>query len=119
MQTAGIYLQSIYQVSSIDYEWLEIIKRLKKYGVKSTGNKTADYTLLKKLERREAETDSCAPNLMNIPQPEQTKLKEGKKEAKTENTPENSLNQLENLDLLGSQIFAAVKMNNKIRHKKN
>ena len=46
-----------------DAEHAEIIRRLRKYGIKSTGNKSLDKQILHRLELKDAEKESSVTGI--------------------------------------------------------
>ena len=74
MQEISFYSGRLHQSNKIDDEWFAIIKRLKSYGFSSTGSKSGDYALLRKIELKQAEQNSTISDLLTISSSEQQKL---------------------------------------------
>ena len=112
MQEISFYSGILYQSDNIDDEWFSIIKRLKNYGFNSTGSKSGDYALLRKIEIRQIEQNNIVSNLLTISSSEQQKIQDDKQKVKGEYNNNTDLNLFEAANLLGTQILLTVKMNN-------
>lgn len=94
-----------------DAEHEEIIRRLRKYGIKSTGNKSLDKQILHRLELKDAEKESSVTTkFLTVSKAEQEKIQEKKKEKRIENNPTNYPNSMKGAKILGEQIMLAIKM---------
>lgn len=110
---------------SIDAEWARILARLREYGIKSSGSKTADTAKLRDLEMQELQTLKLPTNkFLTITKNEQQKIIEQKQK----NNPSKQIKKEENkkdinqkdskktqqaMNILGEQIYLAIKMRNK------
>ena len=52
-------ISAINQMACMDYEYMQIIRRLKMYGLSPTGSKSADKARLHEIELREAKKENC------------------------------------------------------------
>lgn len=82
MAINGITSFSSYHVcsgSGIDAEWERIQRRLKEYGIKSSGSKAADMSKLRDIEMREVKTLTApSSKFLTITKSEQEKIIEQK-----------------------------------------
>ena len=120
MAINGITSFSSYHVcsgSGIDAEWERIQRRLKEYGIKSSGSKAADMSKLRDIEMREVKTLTApSSKFLTITKSEQEKIieqknshkvnKQLKKEEKDENTQKA-------MHTIGEQIYLVIKMKKK------
>ena len=94
-----------------DAEHAEIIRRLRKYGIKSTGNKSLDRQILHRLELKDAEKESgITTKFLTVSRGEQEKIQAKKKEKRIEKNPTNYPNSMKGAKILGEQIMLAIKM---------
>lgn len=128
MAINGIASFSSFHVCSnngTDTEWERILRRLKEYGVKTTGSKANDLAKLRDIEMQEMKT-LTAPTckFLTISQSEQEKFFAHKKEIKQnmqikqeKNNKNISTEKHEKtekaINALGEQIYLAIKMKNK------
>ncbi len=106
-----------------DEEWKRIILRLwYKYGIQSTGSKSADKQKLHELELKEMEYQTTVTSkFLTVTRGEQEKILKKKKDKRIENNPELYPNTTKGAKILGEQIFLAIQMkqgNNKLNNKK-
>ena len=106
-----------------DEEWKRIILRLwYKYGIKSTGSKSADKQKLHELELKEMEYQTTVTSkFLTVTKGEQEKILKRKKDKRIENNPELYPNTTKGAKILGEQIFLAIQMkqgNDKLNSKK-
>ncbi len=82
MAINGVTSFSSYHVcsgSGIDAEWERIQRRLKEYGIKSSGSKAADMSKLRDIEMREVKTLTApSSKFLTITKSEQEKIIEQK-----------------------------------------
>jgi hypothetical protein len=95
-----------------DYEWQQIIDRLyRKYGIRSTKSKTRDKEILHALELKEAQKEnSITTKFLTVSKNEQEKIQEKKKEKRVENNPKAYPNSVKGAEILGQQLYLAIKM---------
>lgn len=97
-----------------DNEHLEIMRRLRAYGVMPTGDKTADKNKLREIELKKAKEETSVSNkFYTVSIAEQEKIQEKKKEKRIENNPELGDKQLKNLGVKGEQIYIAIQLKKK------
>jgi len=106
-----------------DAEWKRIILRLwYKYGIRSTGSKSADKQKLHELELKEMEYETATTSkFLTVTKSEQEKILKKKKEKRIENNPEQYKDSNKGAEVLGKQIFLAIQMKqeqDKINNKK-
>ena len=106
-----------------DEEWKQIILRLwYKYGIQTTGSKSADKLKLHELELKEMEYETAPTSkFLTVTKGEQEKILKKKKEKRIENNPELYKNSTKGAEVLGKQIFLAIQMKqeqDKINNKK-
>ena len=106
-----------------DAEWKRIILRLwYKYGIHSTGSKSADKQKLHELELKEMEYETTVTSkFLTVTKAEQEKILKKKKDKRIENNPELYPNSRKGAEILGKQILLAIQMKqeqNKINNKK-
>ena len=94
-----------------DFEQQEIARRLLAYGIKPSGNKTADRAKLREIELRKAKDSNCIlSNLFTVSNQEQEKIQNAKKEKRKELMPEIQPEKFEGSKIKGEQIYLAIKM---------
>ena len=95
-----------------DEEWKRIILRLwYKYGIQSTGSKSADKQKLHELELREMEYETAVTSkFLTVTKSEQEKILKRKKEKRIENNPELYKDITKWAEILGKQVFLAIQM---------
>lgn len=103
------------QFCSYDSETLEIMRRLRQYGVTPTGDKTTDKAKLHEIELKKAEQENCICNkFLTVSIAEQEKIQNKKKKKRIELNPElkSDYNQkkFEGAKALGQQIYLSIKM---------
>lgn len=108
---------------SNDIEQKMIAARLRQYGIKPTGEKSADRAKLREIELREAQKQNTITNkFLTVTKGEQEKIQAQKKELKKQVNPEqfpNSEKIQRRKDVekaekaLGEQLFLAIKMKEK------
>lgn len=128
MAIEGIASFSSFHVCSnngTDAEWERILRRLKEYGIKTSGSKASDWAKLRDIEMQEMQTLTVPSNkFITITKSEQEKflarkkdVKQNKQIQKEENNkeiiPENYKKTEKAINALGEQIYLAIKMKNK------
>ena len=97
-----------------DEEHKRIMRKLMAYGYRSTGSKSGDRELLRKIELKQAEMETCVSSkFITISRTEQEKIQEKKKEKRVENNPELYQQTMQGQQILGEQIMLAIEMKNK------
>ena len=97
-----------------DEEHRRIMRKLMAYGYRSTGSKSGDKELLRKIELKLAEMENCVSDkFITVTRTEQEKIQEKKKEKRVENNPELFQNTMQGQKLLGEQIMLAIEMSKK------
>lgn len=106
------------QVScSIDYEYQQIIKRLIIYGLKPSGNKSADRARLHEIELREAKKENTITSkFLTVSKSEQQKIQDKKKEKRAEINPNIDPSKMKGMQILGEQIMLAINMKKEKRN---
>ena len=104
---------AFFSVSRVrDMEWQQIIDRLwNKYGIRSTGSKSADKAKLHELELKEAEqlNGECSCYLfLTIQKNELDKIKEKKKKKDIKRNPEKHPEITQGAEILGIQILLTI-----------
>lgn len=100
--------------TTIDYEYMQIIRKLAQYGLKPTGSKSTDRARLREIELRQAEKESCVTTkFLTVTTEEQEKIQAKKKEKKAENNPDIYQNKI-GQEALGEQIMLAIKLKDKL-----
>ncbi len=96
-----------------DTEWQRIIELLSsKYGVKSSGSKSADKAKLHELELREAQRENTVTSkFLTVTKGEQEKIQEKKKTKRKDINLEKKSENQQGAKILGEQIYIAIKMN--------
>ena len=113
IQSIG-FTPSISCSSSVDPEEKEIMRRLLAYGITPTGNKITDKAKLRQIELEKAKNSNFViPDLLTVSKSEQEHIQETKKEKKKENKQKQNLNELESLNIIGSQIYTAIQLKKK------
>ena len=96
---------------AMDEEEKAIMRRLKQYGIKGTGRKSADKAKLHDIELREAQKEDCITNkFLTVTKGEQEKIQDKKKEKRKEINPEKYPNSEQAQKVMGEQIYLAIKM---------
>lgn len=97
-----------------DAEHERIIKKLQKYGIKTSGSKTLDKEKLHEIELREAQKEtSVTSKFLTVSSNEQEEIQEKKKEKRTENAQGVYQEAMKGQELLGQQIMIAIDMKRK------
>ena len=114
IQPVGCSVQNV----NIDWEEQQIIRRLKTYGVKPTGNKTTDRAKLHQLELQEAKkSTNIKKDFFTISESDLKEIQQGQQE---QNMPkvEPDINQsaMQGATILGEQLFLAHLMKKKIQN---
>ena len=109
---------AFFSVSRVrDTEWQQIIDRLwNKYGIRSTGSKSADKAKLHELELKEAEQlngECSCGRFLTIQKNELDKIKEKKKKKDIKRNPEKHPEVTQGAEILGKQILLAIQMKGK------
>ena len=98
----------------IDEEWKRIIRRLKVYGIRSTGSKAKDKEILRSIELKKVQMENIVSSkYITISKGEQEKILAKKKEKKGENNPKLTQSNQHGAKLLGEQLYLAIQMKNK------
>lgn len=104
----GFYIRT----SDLDYEYKKILRKLKEYGMISTGDKQVDRTMLIKKETEKIkDSDSIDPNILTVSVEEQMRIIEKQKE--NSNNEKDSRYQCTNFEgqkILGEQLYQAILM---------
>ena len=83
-KTEQISMFSFLNLPCIDREEQEILRRLLKYGIRGTGNKSIDKAKLHEIELREAQKENTiSSKFLTVGKNEQEKIQDKKKEKKT------------------------------------
>lgn len=99
----------------IDREEQEILRRLLKYGIRGTGNKSTDRAMLHELELRDAKKeDAVTSEFLTVGKNEQEKIQDKKKERKAEAYPDIKQTETKGAKTLGEQIYLAIQMKKNI-----
>lgn len=99
-----------------DEEHRRIIRKLMAYGYRSTGSKSGDRELLRKIELKQAEMENCVSSkYLTVSKAEQEKIQEKKKEKRIENNPELYQQTMQGQQILGEQIMLAIEMKKKAK----
>jgi len=94
-----------------DDEHKRIMRKLMSYGILPTGNKIADYNLLRKIELDLAQAENCISNkFITVTKQEQEKIQKKKKEKKVENSPELYQDKLQGQQILAEQMKIALEL---------
>ena len=97
--------------SGPDNEHLEIMRRLRAYGVTPTGDKTTDKNKLREIELKKAKEATTVTNrFYTVSIAEQEKIQEKKKEKKKELNPEFKLEDFNGLKAQGEQTYLLLKL---------
>ena len=105
-----------YIVAKTDYEWLQIIQKLRKYGISSSKNKSRDVAMLREFELKEAENaKSLNANFLTLNQSELETIREENKKNYIENNSGSMLDSQKASKILGEQLYLAIMM--KKQHK--
>ena len=122
---ASFSSHNICTYSSTDAEWERILRRLREYGIKTSGSKATDWAKLHDIELQEAKNITVVSNkFVTIKKGEQEKIIARKKERKQQcqiknkNTekelnPDQYNNTQKAMNILGEQIYLAIKMKKK------
>lgn len=124
MAIDGIMLFSSVHVctnSGVDAEWERIMRRLKEYGVKTTGTKSGDWAKLRDIEMQEAKNITVVTGrFLTVTKGEQEKIIARKKEKRQNRQLENDDGSIVNTEkyeqtqkamtALGQQIYFAIKI---------
>lgn len=97
-----------------DEEHKRIMRKLMAYGYRSTGSKSGDKELLRRIELKQAEMENCVSSkYITVSRGEQEKIQEEKKEKRVENNPELYQQTMQGQQILGEQIMLAIEMKKK------
>ena len=97
-----------------DAEHKRIIRKLMAYGYRSTGSKSGDKELLRRIELKQVEMENCVSSkYLTVSKREQEKIQEKKKEKRFENNPEQEQNTMKGQKILGEQLMIAIEMKKK------
>lgn len=100
--------------NQIDEEYKRIIRKLAQYGMKPTGSKTTDKMRLHERELQDAQKENCITSkFLTVTKAEQEKIQEKKKTKKEENNPDLKPESKKGQQILGEQIYLAIKMKRK------
>ena len=105
--------------SGVDAEWERIMRRLKEYGVKTTGAKAGDWAKLRDIEMQEAKDITVVTGrFLTVTKGEQEKIIARKKEKRQNQRVENNDESIVNTEkyeqtqkamtALGQQIYFAI-----------
>ena len=97
-----------------DHEWQQIIDKLwNVFGIRSSGSKSLDKQKLHELELKQAENESdVTSKFLTVTKAEQEKIQAKKKTKRKENMPEPAQSGDRGAEILGQQIFLAIKIKN-------
>ena len=99
---------------SEDLEWKKIKERLwNKYGVRSTGSKSADKAKLHDLEMKEVEQlagECSSGKFITVTREEIEKVKNKRRDKKIKKNPQNFPNTTKGAKILGEQLYLAIQM---------
>ena len=110
-KTEQISMFSFLNLPCIDREEQEILRRLLKYGIRGTGNKSIDKAKLHEIELREAQKENTiSSKFLTVGKNEQEKIQDKKKEKKAETFPEIKQKDAKGAKTLGEQIYLAIQM---------
>ena len=99
-----------------DEEHKRIIRKLKAYGYRSTGSKSRDKELLRRIELEQAKKEnSVSSKFLTVSKAKQEKIQEKKKEKRIENNPELYQQTMQGQQILGEQIMLAIEMKKKTK----
>lgn len=97
-----------------DEEHKRIMRKLMAYGYRSTGSKSGDIELLRRIELKQAKMDNCVSSkYLTVSRAEQEKIQEEKREKRVENNPELYQQTTQGQQILGEQIMLAIEMKRK------
>ena len=97
-----------------DEEPKRIMRKLMAYGYRSTGSKSGDKELLRRIELKQVQMENCVSSkYLTVSRTEQEKIQEEKKEKKIENNPELYQQTMQGQQILGEQIILAIEMKKK------
>ncbi len=97
-----------------DEEHKRIMRKLRAYGYRSTGSKSGDKELLRRIELKQVQMENCVSSkFLTVSRTEQEKIQEEKKEKKVENNPDIAQNSMQGQQILGEQIMLAIEMKKK------
>ena len=97
-----------------DEEHKRIMRKLMAYGYRTTGSKSGDKELLRRIELKQVEMENCVSSkYLTVSRSEQEKIQEEKKEKKIENNPDIAQNTMQGQQALGEQIMLAIEMKKK------
>ena len=108
-------ISAINQMACMDYEYMQIIRRLKMYGLSPTGSKSADKVRLHEIELREAKKENCVTSkFKTITKGEQEKIQNQKKEKMAQTEQKSNPELMQGQTLLGKQIMLAINIKKKL-----
>ena len=97
-----------------DEEHKRIMRKLMAYGYRSTGSKSGDKELLRRIELKQVQMENCVSSkYLTVTRSEQEKIQEKKKEKREINNPELSQNSMQGQQILGEQIMLAIELKKK------
>ena len=97
-----------------DAEHRRIIRKLAAYGYRSTGSKSGDIELLRRIELKEVQMENIVSSkYLTVSKQEQEKIIENKKEKRLEKNPEQTQNSMKGQKILGEQLMIAIQMKKK------
>lgn len=110
----------------VDAEWERIMRRLKEYGVKTTGTKAGDWAKLRDIEMQEAKNITVVTGkFLTVTKSEQEKIiahkKENRQKQQVESDDEKDVNPekykqtQKAMNALGEQIYLAILEKQRIR----
>ena len=103
-----------------DAEHRRIIRKLAAYGYRSTGSKSGDKELLRRIELKQVQMENIVSSkYLTVSKREQEKIIEKKKEKHHENNPEQAQNSMKGQKILGEQLMIAIQMKKKKEEKLN
>ena len=106
-----------------DQEWKRIKERLwNKYGIRSTGSKSADKAKLHELEMKEVEQlggECNSGKFLTVTRAEIEKVKNKRRNKKIEKNPKEYPNTEKGAKILGEQLYLAIRMKKEQEEKDN
>ena len=98
---------------NLDYEYKKILKKLKEYGIPSTGNKEIDRTRLRSKEFEKIQENNCIdPEMITISADEQMKILTEIKKNNFEKDSKYQQPDFKGQQILGEQLMLAIEMKN-------
>jgi len=114
---SSIHIGGLVAFSKVpDEEHRRIMLKLWAYGYLSTGTKQGDWELLRKIEIKQAEAESCiSSKFLTVSRSEQEKIQEKKKKKRIENNQESHQDTMLGQKILGEQKMLAIEMKKKAK----